>query len=248
MSYSNISVHLATPGYTIFRNSQTICSTKIQPQPQHQQAAVSGPITTAPDLGFDRQVRMEGSSFWERTSQQHKRSLSYISHTRDITRESSESSATDMSDVLSGVHGTADPHDSGSKGYIFLSPWGGRCKFSTGGGGRTLRCKHTLPGPISANSALVKSSTSAPVSELRLNLPRSAVFDSLPASNNAKGRGIDSGRFSIPKFGHIRNKLSHRTHPPFPPRPLSTCAAAMYGSDNEATSSSPEITCRPIYD
>lgn len=233
MSYSNISVHLTTPGYTTFRNSQTTYSTEIPPQSQHQQVAVDGSVSTVPNWGFDRQVRMEGSSFWELNSKQHKRSRSYISDTRDATRGSSESSATDVPDVLSGVHSAADPLESGSKGYVFLSPWGGRCKFSTGGGGRSLRCKHTLPGLSSANSALVESSTSAPVSELRFNLPRSAVFNASTASNNTKGRGIDSGRFSVPKLDHIRNKLSHNTRPPLPPRPLPTSYAAMYASDNQ---------------
>lgn len=31
------------------------------------------------------------------------------------------------------------------RGYVFDSPWGGRCEFVTGNAGRSLRCRHILP-------------------------------------------------------------------------------------------------------
>lgn len=69
--------------------------------------------------------------------------------------------------------------DRRSKGYSFRSPWGGRCEFSTGAAGRSLKvasskslanemftnvlqCKHVLDNPLSS---------SVEVSELRFNLP-----------------------------------------------------------------------------
>jgi len=47
--YFNVSVHLTNPGYTPFRD--TVPSLHCGPQPNSEP-------------GFDRQVRMEGLSFW----------------------------------------------------------------------------------------------------------------------------------------------------------------------------------------
>ena len=80
------------------------------------------------------------------------------------------------------------------RGYMFSSPWDGRCDFRTGNGGRSLKCFHTLNsssagynplvlvqgirdghglgnGPLSAGAA-----QSSVVSELRFNLPSSDLF------------------------------------------------------------------------
>ncbi|OQO11717.1 hypothetical protein B0A48_03444 [Cryoendolithus antarcticus] len=68
--------------------------------------------------------------------------------------------------------------DRRSKLYSFLSPWEGRCEFSTSAGGISLRCRHILP-----------SSTGVlDVSELRFNLPSSSR--SVPAvTSKAEKRG-----------------------------------------------------------
>lgn len=227
--YFDISVHIITPGYTPFRNSQTTSHKDEQPQLHDRQAAVDESGTATSDWGFDRKVCMEGTSFFERPSKQHKRSQSDFSNTLPGTRGKSAA-------FLSGVRSSdsnADTRDSSSKGYVFLSPWGGRCKFTTGGGGRSLRCKHTLPDSLSSSNAVFESSGSAIVSELRFNLPHYAVFKAHTASKNPEVGSVESGRFSIPKFGHIRNKLSQASRPPLPPRPHPTSYAAMYPSDDE---------------
>jgi hypothetical protein len=225
--YFDISVHLTTPGYTPFRNSQAQGFNDKPSQLHSQQNAVNDSGATGPDWGFERDLRMEGSSIWERASQQHKRSRSDISGTRPETRES-----TAVRPGLMPDNSRSDTHDSGSRGYVFLSPWGGRCKFSTGGGGRSLRCKHTLPDSLSSSNAVFETSGSSVVSELRFNLPHSALFKALDVKN-AKREGVESSRFSIPKFDHIRNKLSQGSRPPPPPRQHPTSYAAMYPSDDE---------------
>lgn len=61
-----------------------------------------------------------------------------------------------------------------AKGYMFTSPWDGRCEFRTGQGGRSLICRHILD-PSSSRSptaALGHGHDGArTVSELRFNLP-----------------------------------------------------------------------------
>lgn len=51
--------------------------------------------------------------------------------------------------------------------FSFLSPWGGACAFSTGLNGRSLKCKHSLPG----STITTTGSASAAVAEIRFNLP-----------------------------------------------------------------------------
>lgn len=244
--YFDMMVHLTTPGYNYFRNSPaTGYSAEGIPELSSpvgvtHRSEVSS-IQQRSESGFSRQIRMEGSSFWGRSSA-HKRTQSDYSaehaspRGNDLPRDAS----------LDGWNGSKiDSTSTGlgesrSKGYVFQSPWGGWCKFSTGSGGRTLRCKHSLPAPISARTAGDFTSTAQPpsvVSELRFNLPSSAIFT--PSTDTTTKRAsVDSGRFNISKFSHICNKLSLdktsiSNRPALPPRPHPTSYAALYPSDDE---------------
>jgi hypothetical protein len=229
--YFDISVHLSTPGYTQFRVPQTKFNLPSGNPP-------SMPETLHEELpGFHRKIRMEGSNFWDRPKERM-RSQSDVSGIIDPLRRRSDN------------FGLTEPNsnnnnDTGTKGYTFTSPWGGRCKFSTSNSGRTLRCKHTLPGPISAESGSTNQAT-APLSELRFNLP-SLIFHnhSHGSPNKSKDPISDSSRFQMPKFGHIRHKLSPDKilRPSLPPRPEPTSFAALYPSDDE---SRPPLPPRPL--
>ncbi|EKD15053.1 uncharacterized protein L3040_003747 [Drepanopeziza brunnea f. sp. 'multigermtubi'] len=243
--YFDLSVHLTTPGYGYFRRSQTTGSDSGD-NVAGPRATVSMPnkgkshVHPESNSGFDRQVRMEGSSFWNRSSMQHKRALSDISDNHTITARGRSASG---SSPGRAPHIPADIEESQSKGYVFLSPWGGRCKFSTGPGGRSLRCKHSLPGPVSAFNASDTSSSlqsSTTVSELRFNLPSSAIFQGLSPMK----KGVDAGRFIIPKLNHIRDKLSSHKIPQssLPSRPLSSYHASLYPSGDEEP---PQLPPRP---
>ncbi|KAF2635791.1 hypothetical protein P280DRAFT_484311 [Massarina eburnea CBS 473.64] len=69
------------------------------------------------------------------------------------------------------------------RGYVFMSPWNGRCEFTTGAGGGSLKCRHIVPGLQGAPPV------SLPVSELRFNLPA--------ATKASTPRGEESKRSSI---------------------------------------------------
>ncbi|AEO67426.1 uncharacterized protein THITE_2116314 [Thermothielavioides terrestris NRRL 8126] len=110
------------------------------------------------------------------------------------------------------------------KGYVFLSPWNGRCEFRTSTNGRSLKCRHILD-PTSAarldprevaqsirdaqamgrsrgdelTSALVGAK---PVSELRFNLPSSGA-----SRAEGGGRHRDANHLSA-KFSKL---LHHRS-------------------------------------
>lgn len=240
--YFDISVHLTTPGYTQFREPQT---DSWNAESGNTSLANGSVMSDAPHMnvqsvferGFDRQLRMEGTSIWDR-SKQHKRSQSNTSGGFDNSRENSDSAGGKSDKIYS------HSNDAGSKGYAFSSPWGGRCKFSTSSSGRTLRCKHTLPDPVSARNSIESGSSSQPVSELRFNLPSLAMFHThSPISPKDHING--SGRFQLPKLDHIRNKLSPDKilHPSLPPRPHPTSYASMYPSDEEDR---PQLPPRPF--
>ncbi|CZS95085.1 uncharacterized protein RAG0_04876 [Rhynchosporium agropyri] len=238
--YFDLSIHITTPGYNYFRN----------PQPQGPAGdltnayRMSGPNLDAKKLqmqlrtksGFSRSVCMEGSSFWNRSSIQNKRALS------EISDKHMSASGTGSGGSNSGLPGTLSSSEE-SKGYTFTSPWGGRCKFSTASGGRSLRCKHSLPAPVSASNDPESASAAQPsvaVSELRFNLPSSAVFTQAASVSSTHANGPDGKRFSIPKFSHIRNKLSgQKIAPQLPPRPQPASYSALYPSDDEQLSPLP---------
>ncbi|KAF1963291.1 hypothetical protein CC80DRAFT_1957 [Byssothecium circinans] len=67
------------------------------------------------------------------------------------------------------------------RGYVFMSPWNGRCEFSTGAGGGSLKCRHIVPGLQGAPPV------SLPVSELRFNLPATSKA-STPRSEESSKR------------------------------------------------------------
>jgi len=242
-------VRITTPGYGQFKNFQYntrsersnsgagIASVS-NPLPVVNNNAEQSNFPSVSTLGFERDLRMEGLSFWDRTK--HKRALSDLPGTRRTYGSGHHDF--DSQRNLPSVQSSEGPSDSGVKGYVFTSPWGGRCKFSTGTTGRSLHLQHTLPGPISASSTSEFAQPPVPVSELRFNLP---------FSNPVKSRTNESGHFSIPRFGHIRNKLSPdkitRPPPPLPPRPRPTSYAARSSSEEDDPPPLPPRPDRYIY-
>lgn len=114
------------------------------------------------------------------------------------------------------------------KGYVFLSPWNGRCEFRTSTNGRSLKLRHILD-PASARidprevaqsirdaQAMGRSRgdelTSAllgakPVSELRFNLPNGAPHRASERDGASKSGRWDGNHLS----GHLSKLLHHRS-------------------------------------
>ncbi|OLN96900.1 hypothetical protein CCHL11_08477 [Colletotrichum chlorophyti] len=97
-------------------------------------------------------------------------------HSRQLSTNSTGSASSNASD--SGPIITHPGHGLRPRGYVFVSPWDGRCEFRTGNAGRSVKCRHILPsaGGLSNPLAPSGSSDSAPVSELRFNLPSTEIF------------------------------------------------------------------------
>ncbi|KAI9822569.1 MAG: hypothetical protein M1827_000288 [Pycnora praestabilis] len=102
-----------------------------------------------------------------------------------------------------------------AKGYVFLSPWKGICAFSTGSGGRTLKCRHSLPDGSTATT----TTPSVTVSELRFNLPGFAVF-STPSSKlatpSATDRNAKRASFFSSRTLHTQPSSNTTSHLPSP--------------------------------
>ena len=84
--------------------------------------------------------------------------------------------------------------DRRSRGYTFISPWGGQCEFSASKTNQSLKCRHRLPTSVESEGA------DKEVSELRFNLPNPARTalntssekrNSLSESNHRRIRSVD---------------------------------------------------------
>ncbi|KAI5920388.1 hypothetical protein F4810DRAFT_683128 [Camillea tinctor] len=87
------------------------------------------------------------------------------------------------------------------RGYVFTSPWDGRCEFVTGHAGRSLKCRHILPdyvggvfnplvdGPEKEHSD--DKAKKQPISELRFNLPSGELFSEKKITDDGGARARD---------------------------------------------------------
>ncbi|ORY13288.1 hypothetical protein BCR34DRAFT_623900 [Clohesyomyces aquaticus] len=198
-------IEISNPGYSKFIHTDS--------RPSTPSNAASAPTTTgqivAGSATFRRRVWMEGSKysggFGHRKINSHDSTLG-----NDPARGSFESwqQRGSVSSTLippetqppfltrdDQTYSTIQISNKGSvfRGYVFLSPWNGRCEFTTGAGGGSLKCRHTVAGLQGSMPA------SMTVSELRFNLPNS--------SKAATPRGDEPKRSSF--FYHPRHSRNN---------------------------------------
>lgn len=82
------------------------------------------------------------------------------------------------------------------RGYAFQSPWGGRCEFRTGNGGRSVQCRHVphdgeafIRNPLSSDANSGARPQMAVMSELRFNLPVSELLGDQARREKDQWRG-----------------------------------------------------------
>ncbi|KAI1139630.1 hypothetical protein F5Y05DRAFT_379622 [Hypoxylon sp. FL0543] len=202
----SIMIHLENSGYAKFRGMPTHppadIRSSLDTRPGSASSAsrlqvpeLNGPATTS--ATFERQVVMAYSKSFAANLKEklhHRRSSdddqpispAFLSqHARQASAASIGSFGGDFDGGEAPVITQPAPGLK-PRGYMFYSPWGGRCEFVTGNAGRSLKCRHVLPsysgpvfnplvdGPEVGNSShKVKSQ---PISELRFNLPSSELF------------------------------------------------------------------------
>ncbi|KAI8962057.1 hypothetical protein F5Y11DRAFT_324114 [Daldinia sp. FL1419] len=200
----SISIHLETSGYAKFRGMPTHptgdirSSIDVRPGSASsgsrlQRHEVHGPASNT----FERQVVMSYSKsfaanlrekFHNRSRSEEER-LGLPAIQTQHGRHSSQGSIMSFGGDFDGSDApviTQPAPGLKARGYVFHSPWGGRCEFVTGNAGRSLRCNHILPtygggvfnplvdGHESGNGG--HKTRGQPISELRFNLPSSELF------------------------------------------------------------------------
>lgn len=203
----SIIIHLETSGYAKFRGMPTQAPADIRasldirpgsassrPQPPETHALVNG------SYAFERHVMMSYSKSFatnlrekfhhSRSPSDEERSTSpsFLAHQHD--RHGSMGSIGSFGGDFDGGEApmlTQPAPGLKPRGYVFYSPWGGRCEFVTGNAGRSLNCRHVLPtyggpvfnplvdGPEAAHSS--HKPKALPISELRFNLPNNELFN-----------------------------------------------------------------------
>ncbi|KAI1780324.1 hypothetical protein F4818DRAFT_2633 [Hypoxylon cercidicola] len=204
----SIIIHLETSGYAKFRGMPTHpppdirSSVEIRPgsassMSRMQMPEMRGPATTA--NAFERQVMMTYSkSFTSNLRNKIRHHRSHSDEDRPISpaiqfQHGRHDSATSIGSFGGDFDGGEAPVITQPapglkpRGYVFYSPWGGRCEFVTGHAGRSLSCRHILPsygggvfnplvdGAEAGNGGGHKTKGQT-VSELRFNLPSSELF------------------------------------------------------------------------
>ena len=98
------------------------------------------------------------------------------------------------------------------RGYTFASPWGGRCEFATGNGGRSLRCRHVLPNYTgNVFNPLVESGSADGPDKNNLKAGLGSAIAGAAAGGGGGGhkkaaRAVSELRFNLPTSEVLFNK------------------------------------------
>ncbi|KAL1959880.1 hypothetical protein VTO42DRAFT_1025 [Malbranchea cinnamomea] len=170
-----ITVEITTPGYKRFvgANSAHVSLESLGI------TSLSEPRSSVPTLQRPHSASSRSTNFWSPLKFERKVQLSNPTYHRSHHRHHSH-------DVSHTGH-----YSRSSKGfYTFISPWNGICTFTTGGNGRSLKCRHFIPGPTTASTTnSSEASAAVTVAEIRFNLPLFGLGISAPTQGNQKSSG-----------------------------------------------------------
>ncbi|KAI5460352.1 hypothetical protein BGZ63DRAFT_424862 [Mariannaea sp. PMI_226] len=176
-----INIHIETLGYGKFRNMPSRRSFDAGPgdgipgearMPRNDGVVLSRQVL----MGYAKTWGVNFRQKWNQEGRSgHKRHGSFASIESTGSAEISPGPQTSLGHPLPGMK---------PRGYVFTSPWNGRCEFRTGTTGRSLRCYHILSEEKqSFNSMAEQQGITMPqpggsmaLSELRFNLPSRELF------------------------------------------------------------------------
>ncbi|MCJ1467476.1 hypothetical protein MMC07_006101 [Pseudocyphellaria aurata] len=196
------SIAISTPGYAKFMGREVLNGSISQsgvaksedwPSRDNEQVCFTRQLQVADYKKSLGQKRKSG--FSDSTLGKHGFSSKFKIHKR--SREATSEEMTEKNvPPTSPTHQTVD-----SKGYVFQSPWDGICEFHTGVAGRSLKCRHTVS-PLRVTPQA--QGRSAPVSELRFNLPSSKSL-----SGSSRTLKVSQGYSGGPKRVSILSTRSY---------------------------------------
>ncbi|KAK7409103.1 hypothetical protein QQX98_008711 [Neonectria punicea] len=186
-----INIQIETLGYGRFRNMPTRRSFDIGPGdgipadervPRNEGAVLSRQVL----MGYAKSWSSNFREKWNQEPREHSRHGS-------VTSVNSVASGDLVPEPQSAL-GQPGP-GMRPRGYVFTSPWNGRCEFRTGTTGRSLRCYHILHDEKPALNALIEQGVpvqqlggAMALSELRFNLPSAELFKSPEGREEVKAQ------------------------------------------------------------
>ncbi|KAI0547416.1 hypothetical protein F4679DRAFT_554704 [Xylaria curta] len=223
----SIQIHLETSGYAKFRGMPAGSevglrgSLDIRPGSSSSTTRPFPHVPTAvPASGaFERQVKMSYSPSFTAGLRRHFRSRNSTDEGQPASPDRRPGHVRDGSQASIGSFGgdfdgsdapiiTQPAPGLKARGYIFYSPWNGRCEFITGKAGRTLKCRHVLPsygggvynplveGPDPEHGD-ERADNVRPISELRFNLPSNELLtDKKSMDGGARARDQIQSQFN----------------------------------------------------
>ncbi|KAI0449011.1 hypothetical protein F5B21DRAFT_520875 [Xylaria acuta] len=224
---ASIQIHLETSGYAKFRGmpagSEAGLRGSLDLRPGSSSSTTRhfphAPISIPTSGAFERQVKMAYSPSFTAGLRRHFRSRSSVDEGRPTSPVKRPGHVRDNSQASIGSFG--GDFDGGDapiitqpapglkpRGYVFYSPWNGRCEFVTGKAGRALKCRHILPsygggvynplveGPDPEHGE-EKADDARPISELRFNLPSNELLaDKKSAEGGMRARDHIQSQFN----------------------------------------------------
>lgn len=193
-----ISITLTTPGYQRFDKAPF--------PPDH--IIQQYPLLECPSILLPTDVQ---SSPTNRSSQRSRSPFTRVvsSTARKNSGARHRSNSDDVQNAIrqawtNGTAGKSRPQ------FSFISPWHGTCSFTTGVDGRSLRCRHVLPGNRAS-----EDDRGANVAEIRFNLPWLMLKPKdINSQSPPKQRTQEPAESSIPShhsFAHSIRHLKYRS-------------------------------------
>ncbi|KAI1751145.1 hypothetical protein F4782DRAFT_505943 [Xylaria castorea] len=202
----SIQIHLETSGYAKFRGMPAGSEVGLRGSLDLRPGSSSSTTRPFPHVptaipasgAFERQVKMAYSPSFTAGIRRHFRSRSSADEGQPTSPDKRPGHVRGGSQASIGSFGgdfdgsdapiiTQPAPGLKARGYIFYSPWNGRCEFMTGKAGRTLKCRHILPsygggvynplveGPDPEHGD-ERADNARPISELRFNLPSNELL------------------------------------------------------------------------
>lgn len=215
-----LDVEVRTPGYVKFKSAGSHTLNTSSPQNHTLMGYKQFELATNRDGGcndsiFRRRIIFGQSNPPQYEPWEQRSGSSELSDGSVVSSESFDTSFTrdkhGFDDRLPASNREQPSTDRKSKhqGYTFLSPWNGTCEFITGVAGRSLICKHRLPAGIAA----ISPSHAVTVSELRFNLPSSALFSVGQSNASTQSASRKQNRLSfMSKYKHRRQLSSQSSY------------------------------------
>ncbi|KAI0407962.1 hypothetical protein F4802DRAFT_551986 [Xylaria palmicola] len=223
----SIQIHLETSGYAKFRGMPAGSDMGLRGSLDLRPGSASSAIRQFPHIStgmptsgaFERHVKMAYSPSFTAGLRRHFRNRSSVDEGQPPSPTKRPGHARDDSQTSIGSFGgdfdgsdapiiTQPAPGLKPRGYVFFSPWNGRCEFVTGKAGRTLRCRHVLPSygagmynPLVHGSdhehGDERADSTRPISELRFNLPSNELIaDRKSTEGGARARDQIQSQFN----------------------------------------------------